>query len=407
MKSFSILRSSFLFVFLISYCLVFFLFPGCKKADVSQARPPAQVSVIKIELKDMPVSLEFVGQTQSSHQVEIRARVNGFLDERTYVEGTLVHDGDVMFRMDPKPYQAQLQAAQGELAQQQARLTTARANLARVKPLVEQDALSQKDLDDATGQEQTAAAAVESAKANVEETKLNLGYTTIITPVTGLSSYARVQDGAYVNQSNSLLTYVSQIDPIWVTFSLSENDVLKSRSEAERGQLVLPKEDAYEVEVELGDGSIFPERGRITFADAEYNQQTGTFLLRATLPNPKGHLRPGQFVRVHILGVIRPKAILVPLRAVQQGDKGHFIWVVNKEGKAEQRPVVVGDWMGNNWFINEGLIAGDQVVVDGGLTLRPGDPVTVKSQMSTVESAPGSAVLKADAGKTEPTMSQK
>jgi len=396
-----------LFAFLFVFFLVFSFFTACKKKDLSPARPPAQVSVIKIAPQDTPIVIEFVAQTQSSHQVEIRARVNGFLDERTYVEGTLVHAGDLMFKMDPKPFQAQLEAAQGELAQQQARLKTAQANLARVKPLVEQDALSQKDLDDATGQEQTAAAAVESARANVEQAKLNLGYTKIITPVTGLSSYARVQDGAYVNQSNSLLTYVSQIDPIWVTFSLSENDVLKSRSEAERGQLVLPKEDAYEVEVELGDGSIFPERGRITFADAEYNQQTGTFLLRATLPNPKGHLRPGQFVRVHILGVIRPKAILVPLRAVQQGDKGHFIWVVNKEGKAEQRPVVVGDWMGNNWFINEGLIAGDQVVVDGGLTLRPGDPVTVKSQMSTVESAPGSAVLLADAGKTEPTMSQK
>jgi membrane fusion protein, multidrug efflux system len=401
MKPFFILRPSFLLIFLTTFCFVCFLFVGCKKGGVSQARPPAQVSVIKIEPKDTPIVIEFVGQTQSSHQVEIRARVNGFLDKRSYVEGALVHDGDVMFKMDPKPFQAQLEAAQGELAQQQARLTTARSNLARVKPLVEQDALSQKDLDDATGQEQAAAAAVESAKANVQQAKLNLGYTTIITPVTGVSSYARVQDGAYVNQANSLLTYVSQIDPIWVNFSLSENDVLKYRGEAGRGQVVIPKEGAYEVEVELGDGSIFPERGRITFKDAEYNQQTGTFLVRATLPNPGGVLRPGQFVRAHVLGVIRPKAILVPQRAVQQGAKGHFIWVVSKEGKAEPRPVVVGDWMENNWFITEGLIDGDQVVVDGGLSLQPGAPVTVKAQVSTVESAPGGTAPKADAGKTE------
>ena len=401
MKVFFILRSSFLFLFLTIFCLAVPLFVGCKKGDVSQVRPPAQVSVIKIIPQDTPLVVEFVAQTQSSHQVEIRARVNGFLDERTYVEGTLVHAGDIMFRMDPKPFQAQLDAAQGELAQQQARLRTAQANLARVKPLVEQDALSQKDLDDAIGQEQTAAAAVESAKANVEEARLNLGYTKIITPVTGLSSYARVQDGAYVNQSNSLLTYVSQVDPIWVTFSLSENDVLKYRGEEARGQLVSPKEKAYEVEVELGDGSIFPERGRITFADAELNQQTGTFLVRATFPNPKDLLRPGQFVRARVHGAMRPKAILVPQRAVQQGGKGHFVWVINAENKAEQRPVVVGDWLENDWFITEGLNAGDRVVVDGGLTLRPGEPVMVMDRASTVKPAPDGRALKTEAKKTE------
>jgi membrane fusion protein, multidrug efflux system len=374
---------------------------GCKKEVVSQARPPAEVSAIKIEPKDTPIIVEFVGQTQSSHQVEIRARVNAYLDKRTYNEGSLVRAGEVMFKLDPKPFQAQLDAEQGALAQQQARLTTARSNLARVKPLVEQDALSQKDLDDATGQEQAAAAAVETAKANVEQARLNLSYTTVSSPVTGLSSYARVQDGAYVNQANNLLTYVAQVDPIWVNFSMSENDVLKYRGQAGRGQLIVPKQGAWEVEVLLGDGSIYPHKGRITFADAEYNPQTGTFLVRSTMPNPQGVLRPGQFVRAHVLGAMRPKGILVPQRAVQQGSKGHFVWVVSKESKAEQRPVKVGDWMGNNWFITEGLIAGDQVVVDGGLALRPGEPVKIKTQASTAEPAPAGAPPKADAGKTE------
>ncbi len=375
---------------------------GCGKKEEAkpQARPPAQVSVIKTELRDTPVVTEFVGQTQSSHQVEIRARVNGFLDKRIYVEGSLVQAGDVMFRMDPRPFQAQLEAEQGALAQQQARLTTARANLARVKPLAEQNALSQKDLDDATGQEQTAAAAVETAKANVEQARLSLGYTTITTPVSGLSSYARVQEGAYVNPANSLLTYVALTDPIWVSFSLSENDVLKYHGQAERGRLRLPKDRAYEVEVVLADGSIFPNRGRITFADAEFNPQTGTFLIRATLPNPGVLLRPGQFVRVRILGAVRPKAVLVPQRAVQQGAKGHFLWVVNKEGKAEARPVVVGDWLGNDWFITDGLTAGEQVIVDGGLALRPGEPVTLKAQASGGESAPAGMVTKTPTGKT-------
>ena len=385
---------------LVGFLSIVSFIAGCKKEIKSQGRPSTEVSVIRIQPRDTPIVVEFVAQTQSSHQVEIRARVNAFLEKRTYVEGSPVKAGQVMFRMDSKPFQAQLEAEQGALAQQQARLITARANLKRVKPLTELDALSQKDLDDATGQEQAAAAAVETAKANVEQARLNLSYTTISAPVKGLSSYARIQEGAYVSQANSLLTYVAQTDPIWVNFSMSENDVLKYRGQAARGQLIVPKEGAYGVEVLLGDGSIYPYKGRITFADAEYNTQTGTFLIRATLPNPKDVLRPGQFVRAHLLGAVRPKAILVPLRAVQQGSKGHFVWVVGKDGKAEARPVVVGDWKGNDWFITEGLNAGDQVVTDGGLALQPGAPVAVKSQASAVAPEAPSAP-KADAKKTE------
>jgi membrane fusion protein (multidrug efflux system) len=247
---------------------------------------------------------------------------------------------------------------------------------------------------------------VETAKANVEQAKLNLSYCTISAPVTGLSSYARIEDGAYVNQANSLLTYVAQIDPIWVNFSLSENDMLKYRGQAAKGQLVLPKDWAYEVEIILADGSIFPDRGRIFFGDAEFNSQTGTFLVRATFPNKAGVLRPGQFVRANLHGAMRPKAILIPQRAVQQGAKGHFVWIV-KEGKAEPRPVVVGDWKGNDWFITEGLKAGEQVVVDGGLALRPDEPVAIKGQGPAPEAAPAGAAPKTEAGKTEATKGKK
>lgn len=370
---------------------VFVPLTGCKEKVKSQERAPAEVSVIKIVPRDTPIVVEFVGQTQGSHQVEIRARVNGFLDRRTYNEGSQVKAGQIMFKMDPKPFQAQLDAAQGALEQQEARLRTARANLARVKPLVAQNALSQKDLDDATGQEQAAAAAVESAGAEVEQAKLNLGYTTIYTPVTGFSSYARVQDGAYVNPQNSLLTYVVQANPIWVNFSLSENDVLKYRGQAEEGQLRVPPNAAYIVQIVLGDGSVFPRQGKITFRDAEYNAQTGTFLVRATLPNPGAVLRPGQFVRVRLLGAMRPNAITVPQRTVQQGAKGHFVWVINNEGKAEPRPVNVGEWIQNDWFISKGLRAGDLVVQEGGITLRPGEPVKVKAQTTQKESIAASA----------------
>ncbi|MGH8710487.1 MAG: efflux RND transporter periplasmic adaptor subunit [Burkholderiales bacterium] len=352
------------------------LLAGCKKEEAKPQALP-EVSAIKVTSRDTPITLEYVGQTQSSHQVEIRARVNGFLEKRVYTEGSLVKAGQVMFQQDPKPYQATLDANKGALAQQQARLQVARDNLVRVKPLVALNALSQKDLDDATGAEQAAASSVDTARANVLQAQLNLGYTTIFTPVTGFSSYARVQDGAYVSVENSFLTYVEQVDPIWVNFSLSENELLGFRTERDKGLLIMPKIDSYDVEVVLADGSVFPKKGRITFANASYNQQTGTFLLRATIPNPEAVLRPGQFVRVRVEGMIRPKAILVPQKAVLNGAQGHFVWIVNKEGKAENRHVEVGPWYEDKWFITSGLAADDTLVVDGVMRLAPGASVKI------------------------------
>ncbi len=361
------------------------LLAGCKKEEKkAEERPPVEVTVMKVVPRDTPVSFEFVGQTQSTRQVQIVARVNGFLDKRVYTEGSFVKAGQVMFLQDPKPFKAQLDAAKGELGEQQARLQVARDNLARVKPLAARKALSQRELDDATGQFLAASAAMETAKANVEQAQLNLGYTTITTPVTGLSSFAKVQDGQYVTGTgeNSELTYVAQVDPIWVNFSVSENDMLKTRTEQSAGLLRLPANDEWEVEVVLANGSVFPRRGRITFANADYNTQTGTFLLRATVPNPGAVLRPGQFVRARILGALRPNAILVPQDAVLQGAKGHFVVVINKDNKAEIRGVEVGPWYGNDWFITRGLALGDTVVVDGMVKLSPGAPVKI---VKTVE----------------------
>jgi membrane fusion protein (multidrug efflux system) len=303
--------------------------------------------------------------------------VNGFLDRRVYTEGSMVKAGDVMFQQDPKPFQAQLDAAQGALAEQEARLKTANDNLAQVKPLAALNALSQKDLDDATGQQQAAAAAVQTAVANVETARLNLSYTTIKTPVTGLSSFARVQEGAYLSAGNSLLTYVEQLDPIWVNFTLSENEMLAYRTQSKEGQLRLPAKDKYVVELIMADGSVYPQKGNITFANASYDTRTGSFLLRATLPNPDGDLRPGEFVRVRVSGPERVNAVLVPQEAVLQGAKGHFVVLVDKEGKAQIRPVKVGAWQGGDWFIEAGLSAGDVVVTDGVARLSPGAPVKI------------------------------
>ncbi|HXY05515.1 MAG TPA: efflux RND transporter periplasmic adaptor subunit [Burkholderiaceae bacterium] len=363
------------------------LFAGCGKEAPKAGVPTAEVTVVRIEPHDTPVTYEYVGQTESSHEVQIRARVNGFLDKRLYIEGSLVHAGQVMFQQDPKPFQAQVDAAEGALGVQEARLQVANDNLAQVKPLQALNALSQKDLNDAVGQQHAAAAAVDTAKANVELARLNLSYTTITTPVTGLSSFAQVQDGAYVNAENSLLTTVQQMDPIWVNFTLSDNDMLNFRSEQAKGRIRLPKSDSYVVEIVLADDSVFPSKGKITFANASYNSQTGTFLLRATLPNPTGVVRPGQFVRVRVSGITRLNAILVPQKAVLQGAKGHFVVLVDKDNKAEIRGVQVGPWHGDDWFIDEGLQAGDVVVTEGVALLSPGAPVKIAQAAQTTEPA--------------------
>ncbi|HYQ72045.1 MAG TPA: efflux RND transporter periplasmic adaptor subunit [Gammaproteobacteria bacterium] len=357
---------------------------GCDKTQAPQPQEQ-EVSVISVEPQNTPVTFEFVGSTASSQQVEVRARVDGFLDDRLYVEGGIVKQGEIMFQMDAKPFQAQLEAAKSALAEQQAKLWTAQANLKRVKPLAKANALSKKELDDAQGRVNSAAAAVDMARADVETAKLNLGYTTIHAPVTGASSYARIQNGAYVNAQSGPLTYVAQLDPIWVDFSISEDEMLKIRKEQKRGLLTTPGAAGLDIELVLADGSIYPETGRLFFRDANYSTKTGTFLLRATFSNPDGDLRPGQFVSVRMKGAERPDAVLVPQRAVLQGAQGFFVWIVDTDGKAQVRSVEVGDWQGDNWFVTSGLAKGNRVVTDGLMRLAKGVPVKI------VEPAAGKA----------------
>ena len=363
---------------------------GCAKGPEEKAQhKSAEVTVLTVEARDVPVSGEYVAQTQSSRLVNIQARVSGFLERRVYTEGAMVREGDTLFLMDQKPFKVQLEQAEAALARQKAAMETAKANLARVKPLAELDALSQKDLDDATGQYESYAAAVDQAKAQVESAKLNLSYTVITSPVTGITSFAQQTEGTYISQQNSLLTTVAVLSPMWVNFSLSENEIQTLRDQEKRGLMRTPRDKNYVVEIILVDGSLYPHTGRITFADSSFNAQTGTFLIRASVDNPKGVLLPNQYVRVRVKGAIRPNAILVPQRAIQQSSKGHIVWVV-KEGKAEARPVTVGDWNGDEWFVFEGLKAGEQVVVDGGLLLSPGMPVTVKPSSKPADAqAPG------------------
>ena len=351
------------------------------KPGAEAAKPP-EVTTVTVAARDVPISFEFVAQTQSSRQVNIQARVSGFLEKRVYTEGSLVKEGDVLFVMDAKPFKVQVDAQDAALSRQQAGLEGARADLERTKPLAAQNALSQKDLDDANGQYLATAAAVEEAKARLETAKLNLSYCTILSPVTGISSAAQQQDGTYISPQNSLLTTVAVLSPIWVNFSISENEVQGLREEVNAGRLRTPADGNYTVEVLLVDGSLFPHTGRITFASPSFNPQTGTFMIRASVDNPDGILRPNAYVRARLSGATRPNAILVPQRAVQQGAEGQFVWVVEKDGKAKPRPVQVGKWQGDNWLVKEGLRPGEQVVVDGAINLHAGVTVVAKPAAS-------------------------
>ena len=362
---------------LLSFLLLALMLGACSEqaGDVNSAAPA--VTVIRIEPVDTPVAFEFVGKTASSRRVEIRSRVEGFLDKREYLEGSMVEAGQVLFVMDKKPFEAQLQAAKAELAQQQARKETALINLNRVRPLAKKKAVAEKELDDAQGLFREAAAATEQAGARVVQAELDLGYCTIMTPVSGLSSFAVMREGAYVGMGESLLTYVARLDPMWVEFSVSENQILRHIDSVKQGIFRNPVDQNFVVEIVLADGSVYPHTGKITFTDASLSEATGTFLIRAEVGNPDNQLRPGQFVRARLKGGVRPDAILVPQQAVQQGAKGSFVWVVDAAGKAEFRPVTVGPWHDKDWFIDAGLAAGDTVVTSGALRLRAGIPVKI------------------------------
>jgi membrane fusion protein, multidrug efflux system len=359
---------------------------GCKKQESRVATSQTiEVTAVKVEPRDVPITFEWLAQTESSRQVEIRARVAGILEKRVYKEGAVVQEGQVMFEMERKPFETKLDAAKADLGVQEARAANARQNLERVQDLSKKNAglsahslVSRQALDEAINAEREAAAAVLAVKAKVAEAELNLSYTTIRAPITGLSSFATKHDGSYIGPGeNSMLTYVAAIDPIWVKFSASENHWLRLQEEVKAGRLVVPPDDAFDVEVVLADGRIHPQKGRLTFTDLAYSRDTGTYQERAEVPNPQEDLSPGQFVHARLLGAVRPKAILLPKRAVLQGAKGSFVWVVGPQSKAEFRPIELGDWYGDEWFVNEGLHSGDTVVVDGGIKVQPGATLKV------------------------------
>lgn len=369
------------------------LISACGEEKSAPAKTAAEVTVIQVVTQETPSFVEFTAQTESSQLVEIRTRVSGFLDKRTYKEGGMVRQGQTLFQIDRKPFEAQLAAARGEFSAQQARHTVAQATLVRVKPLAEQNALSKKDLDDAVGNERAAAAAVEVARANVMTAELNLGYTTIKSPINGLASFAKMQDGSYLNANGdgSQLTTVAALNPMRIVFSVSENQFLQYQDKVAKGIIKGPENDNFEIEVQLADGTILPEKGKLTFTDTSYAQGTGTMMLRAEINNTTGRLLPGQFVRARLLGATYPKGILLPQRAVLQNGQKYFVWLVDKAGKAQMRPIEVGNWLKDQWLILGGLEGGESVITDGFMRLAPGVPVKI--------GAPQPAATEPQAGK--------
>jgi membrane fusion protein (multidrug efflux system) len=361
---------------------------GCQQANSQPhgGMQPPSVSVVTVEPQSVPATFEYVGQTAGSREVEVRARVAGIVLKRNYREGGTVTEGQSMFIVDPAPFEVAAARAEAALASAEAKLAQARRNAARLKPLYEVRAASQKDYDDASSLEQVAEAEVKTARANVADTQLNLRYTRVEAPLTGIAGRAQRSEGNYVSGAEALLTTVSQIDPIYVLFGISDEERLKLAREAESGQLSLPKDGQFDVTLKLADGSVYSKSGKLTFSDVRVSGQTGTAEARAELPNPSGLLHPGQFVRITLNGANRPAAVLVPQRAVLEGPKGKFVYVVNGESKAEPRPVVLGGWQGEAWIVASGLAAGERVIVDGVMKIGPGAPVTVASDAAPVAS---------------------
>jgi len=358
--------------------------------------PPAEVTTIKVAPRTLPAAFEYVGQTTGSKEVEVRARVTGILEKKLFQEGAPVKAGQVLFVIDPKPLAAQTAALEAEVVRAQAQQAQAARELARLKPLAEKRAVGQKEADDAQSNVELANAAVRAAEARLADIKLNLGYTQVTAPIGGLSSRAPKSEGSLVTANETLLTTVSQVDPMWIPFAIAENQQLQLNKAVGEGRLTLPKDNAFDVQVRLADGSVLDRKGRINFSDTRINPSTGTFEMRAEVTNRDGLLKPGQFVRVKLLGAVRNNALAVPQVAVMDGTQGKYVYVVDKDkdGKdiAAVRPIVLGDWVTfdnqNLWVVDSGLKAGDQVIVDGVAKLRPGAPIKVGSSAAP-PAAPG------------------
>lgn len=349
---------------------------GCSGPDKQAAGAPPggkpkalPVTILEVQPTQVPISVEAVGQTEGAKEVEIRARVGGILVKRLYQEGSTVKAGQPLFQIDRAPFDIALAQAKAQLAEQKAKVAQTSRESSRLKGLVALQAISQKEYDDATSGAAVAQAGLQAAEAKVREAELNLSYTTVTTPVAGITGRAIRSEGTLVSTSDSLLTTVVQADPIWVRFSLSDAEIAKLPG----GRVTSGTVSG--VEMILPDGSVFPAKGHLNFTSSQIDPKLGTLGLRAEFDNKSAAVMPGQFVRARLLLGKQDGVFLVPQVAVMQNEKGQFVLVAGADNKAEPRPIKTGEWQGKDWVVLGGLKPGDKVIVDNLIKLRPGAPI--------------------------------
>lgn len=338
---------------------------GCSSDKEKPAPPPPGVTITPVVQKDVPIFQEWIGTMVGNTDADIRPKVEGFLLRRLYDEGTYVKQGQPLFRLDPRQSQASVEQAQGKLAEANAALAQAQIDVNRYTPLVAEKAVSQAELDKAHSMEKAGKANVDAAQAVLDNAKLNLGWTTVASPISGIAGIAKVGIGDLMTP-NTVMTTVSTVDPIYVDFNVAEQDYLRFARER-TGQAA-----GHKLELYLGDGSLFPHEGHVLLVNREVDSRTGTIQVRATFPNPGNLLRPGQYARIRAVTEQRKNAMLIPQRAVAELQGIYQVGVVGNDNKVAIRSVKTGPQFGDMWIIDSGLQPGDKVVVDGLQRLRDG-----------------------------------
>jgi membrane fusion protein, multidrug efflux system len=356
--------------------LVLLLVSSCGEKKLPPPVAP-QVEVVNVVQKDVPIVREWVGSTDGLVNAKINAQVQGYLTRQNYQEGSLVKKGQVLFEIDPRPFQAALEQAKGQLAVAEGQLYTAKANLEKIRPLAAVNAVSKKDLDDAIGREASSRAAVQAAKAALQKTQIDLSFTRITSPINGIAGIAKAQLGELVGKPGGPeLTTVSTVDPIKVYVPISEQEYMRfSRGADQRGN---SGHKGLNLELILADSSVFPHPGQVSFADRQVDEGTGTIRVAAIFANPGNLLRPGQFAKIKALIDTQKGALLVPQRAVNEIQGRYQVAVVGPDNKVDLRWVKVGERTGSLWVVGEGLKPGEQVIVEGLQKVKAGMAVTPK-----------------------------
>jgi RND family efflux transporter MFP subunit len=351
---------------------------GCNKGQAAIGTPVPEVEVATVEQRDVPVYSEWVATLDGYVNAEIRPQVSGYIIKQNYTEGSLVHKGQVLFEIDPRPFTAALDRAKGDLAQAQAQLGKSTLDVQRDTPLAEAKAIAKSQLDNEVQAKLGAQAAVESGRAAVEQSALNLEWTKVTSLVDGIAGIAQVQIGNLVGP-NSVLTSVSQVEPIKAFFPISEHEyVLAQRQNSAISSGHTIRFFGSPVELILTDGSSYPQKGKILLADRQVDRNTGTIRIVAAFPNPGNVLRPGQYGRVRVETNMKKDALLLPQSAVAQSQESYQVAVVGNDHKVSMRTVKPGETVGTMWVIDEGLKPGEQVVVEGLQQLKEGTLVTPK-----------------------------